>query len=332
MNKRHLITNNLNLIYIILLNLLADMIMFKDKFKEGIISARDFTRDDIEYILKKAREMIRNHNKSHILNGKILATLFFEPSTRTRLSFESAMYRLGGNVIGFHSSDVSSIKKGESIADTIRTVENYSDGIVIRHNLEGAAILASKFSNVPIINAGSGSGEHPTQALLDLLTITQEGHELDGLNIGIMGDLKYGRTVHSLAVLLSNFDANIYFISPKELMLRNRDKDLLQQRNVKYKELIQYRDILNILDILYMTRIQKERFADIEEYERVKDAFVFTKEDLLETNDNFRLMHPLPRVTEISPDVDDSEKSIYFKQTYYGIPMRMAILAELLLE
>jgi len=332
MNKRHLITNNLNLIYIILLNLLADMIMFKDKFKEGIISARDFTRDDIEYILKKAREMIRNHNKSHLLNGKILATLFFEPSTRTRLSFESAMYRLGGNVIGFHSSDVSSIKKGESIADTIRTVENYSDGIVIRHNLEGAAILASKFSNVPIINAGSGSGEHPTQALLDLLTITQEGHELDGLNIGIMGDLKYGRTVHSLAVLLSNFDANIYFISPKELMLRNRDKDLLQQRNVKYKELTQYRDILNILDILYMTRIQKERFADIEEYERVKDAFVFTKEDLLETNDNFRLMHPLPRVTEISPDVDDSEKSIYFKQTYYGIPMRMAILAELLLE
>jgi aspartate carbamoyltransferase catalytic subunit len=332
MNKTDLITNNLNLIYIILLNLILDMIMFKDKFKEGIISARDFTRDDIEYILKKAREMIRNHNKSNILNGKILATLFFEPSTRTRLSFESAMYRLGGNVIGFHSGDVSSIKKGESIADTIRTVENYSDGIVIRHNLEGAAILAAKFSKVPIINAGSGSGEHPTQALLDLLTITQEGHELDGLNIGIMGDLKYGRTVHSLAVLLSNFDVNIYFISPRELMLRNRDKDLLQLRNVKYKEITKYRDILNVLDILYMTRIQKERFADIEEYERVKDAFVFSKEDLVETKDDFRLMHPLPRVTEISPEVDDSEKSIYFKQTYYGIPMRMAILAELLLE
>ncbi len=332
MNKTDLITNNLNLIYIILLNLILDMIMFKDKFKEGIISARDFTRDDIEYLLKKAREMIRNHNKSQLLNGKILATLFFEPSTRTRLSFESAMYRLGGNVIGFHSGDVSSIKKGESIADTIRTVENYSDGIVIRHNLEGAAILASKFSKVPIINAGSGSGEHPTQALLDLLTITQEGHELDGLNIGIMGDLKYGRTVHSLAVLLSNFDVNIYFISPKELMLRHRDKDLLQLRNVKYKEITKYRDILNVLDILYMTRIQKERFADIEEYERVKDAFIFSKEDLVETKDKFRLMHPLPRVTEISPEVDDSEKSIYFKQTYYGIPMRMAILAELLLN
>jgi aspartate carbamoyltransferase catalytic subunit len=332
MNKTLLITNNLNLIFIILLNRVLDMKMFKDKFKKGIISARDFNRDDIEYILKKAREMIRNHNKSHLLSGKILATLFFEPSTRTRLSFESAMYRLGGNVIGFHSGDVSSIKKGESIADTIRTVENYSDGIVIRHNLEGAAILATKFSKIPIINAGSGSGEHPTQALLDLLTITQEGHELDGLNIGIMGDLKYGRTVHSLAVLLSNFDANIYFISPKELMLRNRDKDLLQQRNVKYKEITQYRDILNVLDILYMTRIQKERFADIEEYERVKDAFVFNKEDLQETNDNFRLMHPLPRVTEISPEIDDSEKSIYFKQTYYGIPMRMAILTELLLD
>ena len=304
--------------------------MFKDKFKEGIISARDFTRDDIEFILKKSREMIKNHNKSNLLHGKILASLFFEPSTRTRLSFESAMHRLGGNVIGFHSGDVSSIKKGESIADTIRTVENYSDGIVIRHNLEGAAILAASFSKVPIINAGSGSGEHPTQALLDLLTITQEGHKLDGLNIGIMGDLKYGRTVHSLAVLLSNYDANIYFISPKELMLRNRDKDLLQQRNVKYKEISQYRDILNILDVLYMTRIQKERFADIEEYERVKDAFVFGKEDLTETNDNFRLMHPLPRVNEISPEIDNSEKCIYFKQTYYGIPMRMAILAELL--
>ena len=303
---------------------------FKEKFREGIISAKDFTREDIDYILKKAKNVMHNKNNSEVLKGKILATLFFEPSTRTRLSFESAMYRLGGNIIGFHTGDVSSTNKGESIADTIRTVENYSDGIVMRHNLEGAARLAAKFAKIPIINAGSGSGEHPTQALLDLLTITEEGQSLDDLNIGIMGDLKYGRTVHSLSILLSNYHANIYLISPKILMLRKRDKDFLQQRQVKYKEIEKYRDILSILDILYVTRIQKERFADIEEYEKVKDFFVFGRKDLAETKDNFKIMHPLPRITEISPAIDGSPKSIYFKQAYYGIPMRMAILAELL--
>ncbi|MFW9945610.1 MAG: aspartate carbamoyltransferase [Candidatus Odinarchaeota archaeon] len=304
--------------------------MFKEKFHEGIISARDFNREDIEYILNKARKMIHNDKSSDLLKGKILATLFFEPSTRTRLSFESAMHRLGGQVIGFSSAKVSSIKKGESIADTIRTVENYSDCIVIRHPLEGAAKLAAKFAKIPIINAGSGSGEHPTQALLDLLTITEESKKLEGLNLGIMGDLKYGRTVHSLAILLSNYDVNIYFISPKELMLRNRDKEILRQRHVKYKEVEKYREILDILDVLYVTRIQKERFADVEEYDRVKGFYVFTNEDLKVTKQNFKIMHPLPRVSEISPEVDSSSKAIYFKQTYYGIPMRKAILAELL--
>jgi len=303
---------------------------FKEKFREGIISAKDFTREDIDYILKKAKGVMHNKNNSEVLKGKILATLFFEPSTRTRLSFESAMYRLGGNIIGFHTGDVSSIKKGESIADTIRTVENYSDCIVMRHHLEGAARLAAKFAKIPVINAGSGSGEHPTQALLDLLTISEEGHSLDNLNIGIMGDLKFGRTVHSLSILLSNYNANIYFISPRDLMLRKRDKDFLQQRQVKYKELEKYREILSILDILYITRIQKERFADIEEYEKVKDFYVFGKKDLEETKDDFKVMHPLPRITEISTKIDGSPKSIYFKQAYYGIPMRMAILAELL--
>lgn len=303
--------------------------MFKEKFSEGIISAKQFDREDIEYILKKGKEMISIKN-SNLLQGKILATLFFEPSTRTRLSFESAMYRLGGNVIGFHSGDVSSIKKGESIADTIRTVENYSDCIVMRHSLEGASTMAAKFASIPIINAGSGSGEHPTQALLDLLTINEEIGTLSGLNIGLMGDLKYGRTVHSLAIFLSNFDVNIYFISPTELRMRNRDKDFLQQQQVKYKEITDYRKILNILDVLYMTRIQKERFVDLEEYERIKGFYIFRKEDLKDTKDNFRLLHPLPRITEISPDVDDSEKAIYFKQTYYGIPMRKALLAELM--
>ena len=303
--------------------------MFHENFREGVISARQFKREDIEYLLKKSKEMLKTKN-SNLLNGKILATLFFEPSTRTRLSFESAMYRLGGNVIGFHSSDVSSIKKGESIADTIRTVENYSDCIVMRHSLEGAARMASKFSQVPIINAGSGSGEHPTQGLLDLLTITEEFGSLDNLNIGLMGDLKYGRTVHSLSILLSNFDVNVYFISPIELKMRNRDKDYLRQQHMKYKEITDYRKILSTLDVLYMTRIQKERFIDLEEYEKVKGYYIFRKSDLDDTKDNFRLLHPLPRTTEISPDIDHYDKTIYFKQTYYGIPMRKAILAELM--
>ncbi|MFX1312056.1 MAG: aspartate carbamoyltransferase [Promethearchaeota archaeon] len=305
--------------------------MFKEKFNEGIISAKQFKREDIAYILKKGKEMIQTKN-SNILKGKILATLFFEPSTRTRLSFESAMYRLGGDVIGFHSGDVSSIKKGESLADTIRTVENYCDCIVIRHSLEGAATMAAKFASVPVINAGSGSGEHPTQALLDLLTINEEVGALDGLNIGLMGDLKYGRTVHSLSILLSNFDVNIYFISPLELTMRHRDKDFLLGRQVNYKEITNYRKILSILDVLYMTRIQKERFIDLEEYEKVKDFYNFREEDLEDTKDNFKLMHPLPRTTEISPEVDNSEKSIYFKQTFYGIPMRKAILSELMID
>ena len=305
--------------------------MFKEKFSEGIISAKQFDREDIEYILKKGKYMIDIKN-SNLLQGKILASLFFEPSTRTRLSFESAMYRLGGTVIGFHSSDVSSIKKGESIADTIRTVENYCDCIVMRHSLEGAATLAAKFSKIPIINAGSGSGEHPSQALLDLLTITEEVGSLDGLNIGLMGDLKYGRTAHSLSILLSNYNINIYFISPVELKMRKRDKDFLQQRKINYKEIIDYRKVLNTLDVLYITRIQKERFIDLEEYDKVKYIYNFRKEDLKNTKDNFRLMHPLPRITEISPDVDGSEKAIYFKQTGYGIPMRKALLAELMPE
>jgi len=302
---------------------------FKEKFKEGIITCRDFEREDVDYIIGKAKELI-NIKNSNRLSGKILATLFFEPSTRTRLSFESAMHRLGGNVIGFQSGDVSSIKKGESLADTIRTVENYSDCIVMRHSLEGAARLASKFARIPIINAGSGSGEHPTQALLDLLTISVESGKIDGLTLGIMGDLKFGRTVHSLSILLSRFDVKVYFISPKELMLRRRYKEYLNENDLDFEEIIKYRDVLEDLDVLYMTRIQKERFVDLEEYEKVKSFYVFTAEDLKKTKDNFRLMHPLPRITEISADVDSSPKAIYFKQTYYGIPMREALLEELM--
>ncbi|MBN1215059.1 MAG: aspartate carbamoyltransferase [Candidatus Lokiarchaeota archaeon] len=306
--------------------------MFKEKFKDGIISARDFDREDIDHLLKKAHEMLKVKD-STILKGKILATLFFEPSTRTRLSFESAMLRLGGNIIGFQSGDVSSIKKGESLADTIRTVENYSDCIVIRHSSEGSAKMAARFSNIPIINAGSGSKEHPTQALLDIFTIKEELGKLDGLNIGIMGDLKYGRTVHSLAILLSRYNIGLYFISPEELRMRNRYKDyLFHYRGFKFKEITDYRRILDDLDVLYITRIQKERFADLEEYERVKNFYIFTKKDLSQTKENFKLLHPLPRINEISTDIDNSKKAIYFKQTFYGLKMRQAILAEILKE
>jgi aspartate carbamoyltransferase catalytic subunit len=305
--------------------------MFKDKFRDGIISAKQFDRDDINYILNKAKEMLTINN-SNILKGKILSTLFFEPSTRTRLSFESAMYRLGGNVIGFQTDETSSIKKGETLADTIRTVENYCDCIVIRHQMEGAAKLAADFSKVPVINAGSGSGEHPTQALLDLFTIKEECGSIDGLNIGIMGDLKYGRTVHSLSILLSNFEVNVYLISPKELMMRNREKEFLRHRQFKFKETAKYRDILPILDVLYMTRIQRERFVDLEEYERVKNFYIFKNSDLKITKNSFKILHPLPRINEISPKVDESQKAIYFKQTFYGMKMRQAILIELLAD
>ncbi len=301
------------------------MIM-RDFKNQHILSARDFTREEIDFIIEIGKKMA-NNKYSKLLDDKIMATLFFEPSTRTRLSFESAMLRLGGKVIGFTSRDVSSVKKGESIADTIRTVENYSDIIIIRHPLEGVARMAAKFSSIPIINGGSGSAEHPTQALLDLFTIKEECGTIDGLNIGLCGDLKYGRTVHSLAYLFSNYNINLYLISPASLKMRFRITDWLYDKKMKFKETEKFKEILPILDILYMTRIQEERFLEAEEYEKVKDVYVLTKKDLDNTKENFRLMHPLPRVGEISPDIDKSPKAIYFKQMKYGLYLRMALLA-----
>jgi len=298
----------------------------RDFKNQHILSARDFTREEIDFILEIGKKMA-NNKYSKLLDDKIMATLFFEPSTRTRLSFESAMLRLGGKVIGFTSRDVSSVKKGESIADTIRTVENYSDIIIIRHPLEGVARMAAKFSSIPIINGGSGSAEHPTQALLDLFTIKEECGTIDGLNIGLCGDLKYGRTVHSLAYLFSNYNINLYLISPASLKMRFRITDWLYDKKMKFKETEKFKEILPILDILYMTRIQEERFLEAEEYEKVKDVYVLTKKDLDNTKENFRLMHPLPRVGEISPDIDKSPKAIYFKQMKYGLYLRMALLA-----
>ncbi|GAI36482.1 unnamed protein product, partial [marine sediment metagenome] len=256
---------------------------------QHILSARDFTREEIDFIIEIGKKMA-NNKYSKLLDDKIMAALFFEPSTRTRLSFESAMLRLGGKVIGFQSRDVSSLKKGESIADTIRTVENYSDIIVIRHPLEGVARMAAKFSSIPIINGGSGSAEHPTQALLDLFTIKEECGTIDGLNIGLCGDLKYGRTVHSLAYLFSNYNINLYLISPASLKMRFRITDWLYDKKMKFKETEKFKEILPILDILYMTRIQEERFLEAEEYEKVKDVYILTKKDLDNTKENFRLM------------------------------------------
>jgi len=298
----------------------------RDFKNQDILSAKDFVREEIDFILEIGKKMAEN-NYSKLLENKIMAALFFEPSTRTRLSFESAMLRLGGKVIGFQSRDVSSIKKGESIADTIRTVENYADIIVMRHNLEGVARMAAKFSSIPIINGGSGSAEHPTQALLDLFTIKEELGTIDGLNIGLCGDLKYGRTVHSLAYLLCNYDVNLYFISPAQLKMRYRITDWLRDKKMKFKETEKFKDILPLLDILYMTRIQQERFVDKEEFEKVKDVYIMTKHDLENTKDSFRLMHPLPRVGEISTGIDNSPKAIYFKQMKYGLYLRMALLA-----
>ena len=305
----------------------------------NIISAKQFQRKEIEYILDISVKMEKNkENYSGLLKEKILASLFFEPSTRTRLSFESAMYRLGGSVIGFQSSEVSSVKKGETLIDTIKTVSNYADIIVIRHPMEGAAKLAARFSSVPIINAGSGAGEHPTQALLDLLTIREEFGKIDGLSIGLVGDLRYGRTVHSLAVLLSNYDVDLYLISPESLKMPVYVMDYLTRKGIeveniynkpplKIKETKKFKQTLPLLDVIYMTRIQKERFPDKEEYEKIKNIYEFTKSDLKLLKENAKIMHPLPRVNEIKPEVDDSPHAIYFKQTYYGLMLRKALLA-----
>lgn len=293
-----------------------------------IISAKQFTREDLEYLLNWAIKIEYDKAKfSESMKGMIMATLFYEPSTRTRLSFESAMLRLGGSVTGFSSSNVSSAEKGETLADTIRTVSNYSDLIVLRHNKDGAARHAARCSNVPVINAGSGSGEHPTQSLLDLLTIQQECGKVDGLNIGLIGDLKFGRTVHSLTYLLANYDVNLYLISPQSLKMQNRVMDYIQGKgNVNIIETNEFVETIPKLDVIYMTRIQKERFPDPEEYESLKDVYKFEKKMLSQLKPNAKIMHPLPRVNEINPEIDDSTHAIYFKQTYYGLMMRKAII------
>jgi len=305
----------------------------KEFYMQDFISAKQFTRESIEKLIHFALKI--EGNKTHyakLLEGKVIANLFFEPSTRTRLSFESAGAYLGAKNIGFSSAGTTSVKKGETLADTIRTVANYADLIVIRHPKEGAAKLAQKFSKVPIINAGNGSQEHPTQGLLDLLAISELKGGLDNLNVGLIGDLKYGRTVHSIAHLFSNFKSNMYFISPEQLKMQYRVKHSLRLKKTPFKETKHFKETLPLLDVIYMTRIQKERFADLEEYDKVKNAFILTKEELSIIKDDAVILHPLPRVNEISPEVDSDPRAKYFEQTYYGLMMRKAILASILLE
>ena len=301
------------------------------KFKgRDIISIKDFTREEIDYILNIAAAMEPiAKSGSTMLRGKILATLFYEPSTRTRLSFESAMHRLGGTAIGFAEAEIASVRKGENLADTMRVVENYADIIVLRHPLEGAARLAAEFANAPIINAGSGAEEHPTQALLDFYTIKKELGKIDGLNIALVGDLRFGRTVHSLAYALSLYDVKLYFISPELLRMRREVLDTISER-IKVEETTSLDETLPKLDVLYATRIQKERFPDAAEYAKVKGSYKIDLGTLKKAKKDMIILHPLPRVDEISAEVDTTPHARYFQQVWNGIVTRMALLALIL--
>ncbi len=292
-----------------------------------IVSIEDFSQQEINHILDVTKTMEPlAKTGSDMLKGKILATLFFEPSTRTRLSFETAMLKLGGSYIGFAEPDIASVRKGENLADTIRTVENYADIIALRHSLEGSAKLAAEFSKVPIINGGSGSEEHPTQALIDLYTIRKEKGTIDGLKIAIVGDLRYGRTVHSLAYALSRYNVQLFLISPEMLRMH---KDVLE--NIKTKipvaEKAYLEDVIPQIDVLYVTRIQKERFPNAAEYAKVKGAYKIDLDILGKAKKDMIILHPLPRVDEIAAEVDSTPQAKYFQQVWNGIVVRMALLA-----
>jgi aspartate carbamoyltransferase catalytic subunit len=292
-----------------------------------IVSIRDLTREEIDYILQMT-DLVEPlaRRGSDMLRGKILATAFFEPSTRTRLSFESAMYRLGGTCVGFADPKAASVQKGENLADTVRVVESYADILVIRHPLEGAARLAAEFSSIPVINAGSGAEEHPTQALLDLYTMKRERGAIDGLSVGLVGDLRYGRTVHSLAYALAQYDVKLYLISPDLLRMR-RDVLVEVESKIRVKESTDLAKTLPDLDVIYMTRIQKERFADLAEYEKVKGSYRLDTAELASAKREAIVMHPLPRVDEISADVDGTSHAKYFKQAWYGLLTRMTLIS-----
>ena len=297
---------------------------------KDIISIRDFSREEIDYVLEIADAMEPMALKgSDMLRGKILATLFFEPSTRTRLSFEAAMHKLGGATIGFAEADIASVRKGENLADTVRTVENYADVIALRHPLEGAARLAAEFAEVPVINGGSGAEEHPTQALLDLYTIMREKGGIDGLKIALVGDLRYGRTVHSLAYALSNYNVELYLVSPESLKMRWEVLETIKEK-IPLTEETSLEKIVPLVDVLYVTRIQKERFPDPAEYMKVKGSYRISLETLHRAKKDLIILHPLPRADEISSEVDETPHARYFQQVWNGMVTRMALLALIL--
>ncbi|MFB6491359.1 MAG: aspartate carbamoyltransferase [Thermoproteus sp. AZ2] len=292
-----------------------------------VISMRDFERKDLEALFELAHEMEKYAKRGlDLLRGKILAVAFFEPSTRTRLSFEAAMKRLGGEVIGFSGPEGTSVEKGETFADTIRMLDAYADAIVVRHRLEGAAKFAAEVAESPVINAGDGSFNHPTQAMLDLYTIWREKGRIDGLRIGLMGDLKYARTINSLLEGLALFDVEVELISPEFLRPRQETLDYVSARGLRYRLRSRLDEVLGELDVLYVVRIQKERFLDPLEYERVRGAYKLTAESLRGAKDDLIVLHPLPRVDELDVSVDETKHARYFRQAAYGVPLRMALL------
>lgn len=302
-------------------------------YGKDILSVAQFGREDLEYVFGVAegmRTMVQHIGTIDLLKGKILANLFYEPSTRTQSSFMAAMQRLGGSVIPISEVRYSSVSKGESLPDTVRTLECYADVIVLRHHEVGAAAQAAEAARKPIINAGDGPGEHPTQALLDLFTIREELGQLDGLTVTMLGDLKFGRTVHSLSRLLSLFGAKLHFVSPEQLRMPPKVTDELTARRIEYHEHASLDAVLPETDVLYVTRVQKERFDDLALYESLKHAFVVTPETMTRAKPKMALMHPLPRVGEISPDVDADPRAAYFRQMEYGLYVRMALLAMVL--
>ena len=300
---------------------------------KDIISMNDMSKEEILEILEIAEKIEKTpeEEKLNFLKGKIIATLFFEPSTRTKMSFESAAFRLGAQVLQLPPLELSSVKKGESFSDTIKMVESYSDVIVVRHPNDGAARLASTASQKPVLNAGDGSNQHPSQTLLDLYTIKDEKGTLNNLSIAFVGDLKYGRTVHSLVKALTHFNPVIYFVAPKILQMPSYLIDDLDNNNIKYEILEDFRDCLDKIDVFYMTRIQKERFPDIEDYEKLKGVYVINKKNILgKCKEDMIILHPLPRVDEISTDLDDTKHALYFKQAKNGIPVRQAMMMKVL--
>lgn len=302
-------------------------------YGKDILSVKQFDRENLDYIFGVAhemQEMVRRVGSFDLLKGKILANLFYEPSTRTSSSFTAAMERLGGSVIPINEVRYSSVSKGESLPDTVRTLESYADVIVLRHPETGSAALAARYARKPVINAGDGVGEHPTQALLDLFTIREELGQVDGLTVTMLGDLKYGRTVHSLARLLTLYDIRLNYVSPSILRMPPEIIEEIKAIDTQQAEYTDLEAVLPETDVLYVTRVQKERFSDPQEYEQVKGAYVITPETLKAAKERMIVMHPLPRVGEISMEVDDDPRAAYFRQMEYGLYTRMALLAAVL--